>query len=180
MVCFNGGMLNAGSRLTGGFHGGSRIIQAPGRLLHFAIIGTACTVAFSLVYVLLRRVAGPIEANIAALSLTMTVNFLANRRFTFRATDGPLGSQVAGYLVVMCLASGCHAWCCTLRWPWRIRRPPWLRPASRLARASPRPSYALSCCPHGYFAPRRLCPANPRVVSMPLEHGSLVWLRTST
>ena len=106
MVWFNGGMPNAGSRLTGGFNGGSRVIRAPGRLVHFAVIGTICTVAFSIAYVLLRRVTGPIEANIVALSLTMTVNFLANRRFTFRAADGPLGSQIVGYLVVYVLGLG--------------------------------------------------------------------------
>lgn len=68
-----------------------------GRLTQFAIIGVACTVAFALLYSWFRTMTGPIAANVAALSITMVFNFVANRWFTFDAADGRLVADAAGY-----------------------------------------------------------------------------------
>lgn len=49
------------------------------RLLNFGVIGATCTVAFAALYSVFRTALGPIEAKLAALSLTMLLNFAANR-----------------------------------------------------------------------------------------------------
>ena len=67
------------------------------RLLSFAIIGAICTVAFALLYSAFRQVTGPIGANVGAFSATVGLNFVANRRLTFRAHYGRLLPQAAGY-----------------------------------------------------------------------------------
>lgn len=76
------------------------------RLLNFSAIGLVCTGLFSLAYLALRSVASPIEANLLALSLTMTLNFAANRRYTFQAHGGRLLPQAAGYLFVYLVGLG--------------------------------------------------------------------------
>ena len=69
-------------------------------LRSFAVIGVLCTLAFAVLYTLLRQ-AGvpPLAANALALGSTMGANFAANRHLTFRAGDAPLGPQLAGYAV---------------------------------------------------------------------------------
>ena len=74
--------------------------------MRFAVIGVICTLAFAVAYSLLRRALGPIEANLAALSLTITLNFLANRRYTFQAADGQIERQLPGYAVVYLIGLG--------------------------------------------------------------------------
>lgn len=71
-----------------------------GQLVSFALIGLGCTAAFAVLYALLRAGGlAPLAANAAALGLTMGVNFAANRRFTFAATEGPILRQLGGYVV---------------------------------------------------------------------------------
>lgn len=65
MVWFNTRMPNAGLRLTGGFSGGSTVVRAPGRLVHFAVIGAICTVAFSVA--LMVRVSRAMPASFGGL-----------------------------------------------------------------------------------------------------------------
>jgi putative flippase GtrA len=76
------------------------------RLLNFSVIGLICTGLYSLAYLALRSVASPIEANLLALSLTMTLNFAANRRYTFQAHGGRLLPQAFGYLLVYLVGLG--------------------------------------------------------------------------
>lgn len=76
------------------------------RLVSFVAIGAVCTVAFILLYSLVRTAAGPLTANLVALSLTMTVNFSANRRYTFEATGGALPVQGVQYAAVYLLGLG--------------------------------------------------------------------------
>lgn len=80
--------------------------SARGRLLSFAVIGTICTVLFAGIYALARSFTGPLEANVIAVSLTVVVNFLANRRFTFDATDGAIHVQAALYAIVYIFGLG--------------------------------------------------------------------------
>jgi putative flippase GtrA len=64
----------------------------------FVAIGLLCTAAYAVLYTVLRGVPLPATAaNAIALTATMGVNFAANRRFTFNATDGPLRRQLLGY-----------------------------------------------------------------------------------
>lgn len=67
------------------------------RMFSFALVGGCCTVAFAILYNWFRSFAIPIEANIAAMSLTMVANFVANRWLTFRAHPGSLFSHAMGY-----------------------------------------------------------------------------------
>lgn len=70
------------------------------RLVHFSIVGGACTVAFAVLFNVFRSSLGPLEANLAALSLTMAANFVANRWFTFGLRGGSIVGDAAGYLLV--------------------------------------------------------------------------------
>ena len=67
----------------------------------FALIGIASTLAYALLYVLLRGNLGAQEANAVALAVTAIANTAANRRFTFgfRGSAGALRHQVQGLLV---------------------------------------------------------------------------------
>lgn len=67
------------------------------RLLSFGVIGGLCTVAFALLYTFFRGSLGPLPSNLLALSLTMVLNFEANRRFTFGSPRGSIGLQALGY-----------------------------------------------------------------------------------
>jgi len=73
----------------------------PRQLGSFAVIGVASTVAYSLLYLLLRQVITAQPANAVALLLTSIANTGANRRFTFRRRNakGPVRHQVEGLLV---------------------------------------------------------------------------------
>jgi len=80
--------------------------HGPAQLLSFAIIGIVSTVMYALLYALLRRQCSPLSANILALIPTMAVNFLANRRLTFRAAHGSLARQATSYLVAYLIGLG--------------------------------------------------------------------------
>ncbi|MGY1619251.1 glycosyltransferase [Geodermatophilus sp. SYSU D00691] len=58
------------------------------QLLRFAAIGVLSTLAYLLVFVLLRGVVGAQAANLTALLLTAVANTAANRRFTFGIRGG--------------------------------------------------------------------------------------------
>src|SRR5207249_4120760 len=53
-----------------------------------------------------RAALSPLEANVAALALTMVFNFAANRWLTFRANNGPLARQAAQYVVAYVVGMG--------------------------------------------------------------------------
>jgi putative flippase GtrA len=59
----------------------------PRQLGRFAVIGVLSTIAYSLLYVLLRPITGAQPANALALLITAVANTAANRRYTF-ATRG--------------------------------------------------------------------------------------------
>jgi putative flippase GtrA len=67
----------------------------------FAAIGGACTVAYAVLYVLLRPVCGAFGANLLALLITAVANTTANRRFTFgvRGSAGQWRHQAQGLAV---------------------------------------------------------------------------------
>lgn len=71
------------------------------QLVVFALIGIASTLAYGLLFVLLRGSMGALQANALALVVTAIGNTAANRRFTFghRGTDRRLQHQLQGLLV---------------------------------------------------------------------------------
>jgi putative flippase GtrA len=79
----------------------------PGQLLRFAGIGVASTVAYLLLYAVLRTAAGPQLANLLALLVTAVANTAANRRLTFgvRGTERAWRHQVQG-MVIFALGLG--------------------------------------------------------------------------
>jgi putative flippase GtrA len=74
-----------------------------GQLIRFAGVGIASTLAYLLLYALLRAGAGPQAANLIALLITAVANTAANRRLTFgvRGNDGALRHQVQGLVVLL-------------------------------------------------------------------------------
>jgi putative flippase GtrA len=81
------------------------------QLSRFLLIGVASTVAYALLYVLLRGGLGPAAANAIALAITTVANTQANRRFTFgiRGRAGLLRQHLAGalvYLLALALTGG--------------------------------------------------------------------------
>jgi glycosyltransferase involved in cell wall biosynthesis len=68
------------------------------QVLMFASIGLASTVAYAVVYALLRLFASPVVANVLALVTTSVANTAANRRLTFgvRGRGGFWHDQLAG------------------------------------------------------------------------------------
>jgi putative flippase GtrA len=74
------------------------------QLRSFVAIGVACTLAYAVLYAVLRGAGlSPLAANAIALACTMGANFAANRHLTFRAADEPLLPQLAGYAVAYAL-----------------------------------------------------------------------------
>ena len=73
----------------------------------FVVVGLASTLAYALLYLLLRPVTSPFGANLTALLVTAVLNTAANRRFTFgvRGRAGAARHQ-AGGLVVLALGLG--------------------------------------------------------------------------
>jgi len=61
------------------------------QLVRFAVVGVASTIAYALLYLLLRGPLGAQAANFAALLLTAIGNTAANRRLTF-GVRGPVGA----------------------------------------------------------------------------------------
>ena len=84
------------------------------QLLRFAAVGVASTAAYTLLYLMLRSLAGPFAANALALLLTAVANTAANRRLTFgvRGRSGVLGDHAVGLLAFaagLALTSGALA-----------------------------------------------------------------------
>jgi putative flippase GtrA len=73
----------------------------PGQLIRFAVIGVASTLAYLVLYALLRGGLGPFGANLVALVVTAVANTAANRRLTFgvRGRGGAAAHQFQGLLV---------------------------------------------------------------------------------
>jgi len=89
----------AGTGAPGAPASGGSGVQVPGvprglprQLLRFAAIGVASTLAYLLLFVLLRTATGAQAANLLALLITAVANTAANRRLTFGLT----GSHQAG------------------------------------------------------------------------------------
>jgi putative flippase GtrA len=91
----------------------------PGQLVRFAAIGVASTLAYMVLYVLLRGMAGAYVANLLALVITAIGNTAANRRLTFgvRGAAGAATHHVQGLIVFglgLALTTGAlaalHAW----------------------------------------------------------------------
>jgi glycosyltransferase involved in cell wall biosynthesis len=97
------------STAIGDLRGTARLaMQAP--LARFLAIGVLSTIAYALLYLVLRPWLGPDGANAFALALTAIANTQANRRFTFglRGPEGLLRQHAAGALVYV-LALGLTA-----------------------------------------------------------------------
>lgn len=77
------------------------------QLVRFGVVGVASTLAYALLFLLLRGPLGAQAANFAALLLTAVGNTAANRRLTFgvRGADGAIRHQGQG-LVVFALGWG--------------------------------------------------------------------------
>src|SRR6201991_2682499 len=60
----------------------------PGQLVRFAMVGAISTLAYVVLYALLRGAVGPFAANLVALVVTAVANTAANRRLTFGVRDG--------------------------------------------------------------------------------------------
>jgi putative flippase GtrA len=81
------------------------------QLPRFAVVGVISTLAYLLLYSLLRQVVPPLAANAVALLVTAVANTAANRRFTFgvRGSGGAVRHQFEGliaFLVGLALTSG--------------------------------------------------------------------------
>jgi glycosyltransferase involved in cell wall biosynthesis len=89
-------------------------LAATSRVLRFIAVGVASTIAYALLYLLLR---GPLHAggaNALALALTAVANTAANRRFTFgiRGRPGRVRQHALGaivYVITLGLTSGALA-----------------------------------------------------------------------
>ncbi|HEX4109191.1 MAG TPA: GtrA family protein [Solirubrobacteraceae bacterium] len=76
------------------------------QVISFAVIGVGCTIAFAILYSILRHSMAPFAANGLALLATMGINFALNRAHTFRGHEGTLRSQAGGYLVAYLIGYG--------------------------------------------------------------------------
>ena len=86
-------------------------LTAAGPVARFMGVGVMSTLAYALLFVLLRTPLGAVAANALALALTAVANTAANRRFTFRIRGhaGLLRHHVSGavvYLLTLGLTSG--------------------------------------------------------------------------
>ena len=77
----------------------------------FGVIGVASTLAYYVLFVLLRNPVGPQVANLVALLVTAVANTAANRRLTFgvRGGAGAVRHQLGGlaaFVVALALTSG--------------------------------------------------------------------------
>ena len=72
---------------VGAMVSGRRVLA--GQLVRFAAIGVVSTLAYSLLYLVLRPTTGAFPANLLALLLTAVANTAANRRVTFGVRGGP-------------------------------------------------------------------------------------------
>ncbi|MEQ6900796.1 bifunctional glycosyltransferase family 2/GtrA family protein [Nocardioides sp. YIM 152588] len=71
------------------------------QVVMFGLVGVASTVAYAVLYLVLRGPFSPFTANLLALLLTAIANTAANRRVTFgiRGRRGAVGHQVRGLIV---------------------------------------------------------------------------------
>lgn len=72
-----------------------------GQLIRFAAVGVASTLAYLILYALLRTAVSPQWANLVALLVTAIANTAVNRRVTFRVqgSDGAMRHQAQGLIV---------------------------------------------------------------------------------
>jgi putative flippase GtrA len=94
------------------------------QLVRFAVVGAASTLAYLLLFSLLRTGTGAQAANLVALGVTAVANTAANRRFTFgvRGREGAGRHQFEGLLVFalgLALTSGSLAVLTALTTPGR-------------------------------------------------------------
>lgn len=70
----------------------------PARIVRFAVVGVLSTIAYSVLYLVLRQLAAPQLANLLALLLTTIGNTALNRRLTFgvRGSAGHGRHQLRG------------------------------------------------------------------------------------
>ncbi|HEY1360556.1 MAG TPA: glycosyltransferase [Thermoleophilaceae bacterium] len=76
-------------------------LAAASRLARFAAVGIVSTLAYALLYLLLREAVTAQVANLLSLAITAVGNTAANRRITFgvRGSDGFVRQHAAGFLV---------------------------------------------------------------------------------
>ena len=74
------------------------MLSGPSRLVRFGVVGVTSTIAYVLIYLVMREVAPAWLANVIALAMTALANTAANRRYTFRVQgrDGIAGDYAAG------------------------------------------------------------------------------------
>ena len=94
----------------GDLRGVGRLFAAS-HIVRFATIGLLSTLAYALIYLALRDVAGPGPANALALAITAVANTHANRRWTFgvEGREGMVRQHAAGivvYLLTLAVTSG--------------------------------------------------------------------------
>ena len=110
------------------------------QVVRFAAVGVLSTLAYLVLFVLLRSVTGAQAANFVALALTAIANTAANRRLTFgvRGRSGAVRHQFQGFgvfLVGLAITSGSLAllarstrtrptWWRSPSWCWQTSRPP--------------------------------------------------------
>ena len=72
-----------------------------GQLIRFAAVGVASTLAYLILYAVLRTAVTPQWANLVALLVTAIANTAVNRRVTFgvRGNDGAVRHQAQGLIV---------------------------------------------------------------------------------
>jgi len=91
------------------------------QLVRFAAVGVLSTVAYFVLYLLLRTPLGPQGANLASLLITAVANTAANRAFTFgvRGRQDALKHQLGGlaaFALALALTSG-SLWALDRFWP---------------------------------------------------------------
>ena len=89
-------------------------LAADGAIARFLVVGVLSTVAYALLFLLLRGALGAGGANIAALAITAVANTAANRRYTFgvRGREGLAGHHIRGafvFVLTVGLTSGALA-----------------------------------------------------------------------
>ena len=94
------------------------------QVVSFATIGIICTLLFAAGYHVARTWLPPVPANALAITSTAALNFLANRRLTFRVRSGPMARQAVQYFALSVVALGVSSFILFvfgLLWP----RPPY-------------------------------------------------------
>jgi putative flippase GtrA len=89
-------------------------LAAASHVARFLTVGVASTVAYALLFLLLRGLLGPVASNAIALAVTAVANTAANRRLTFgvRGRAGLLRQHALGglvYLITLGLTTGALA-----------------------------------------------------------------------